>query len=191
MAASDIATGFMWLIIIVSLLSVFIIAVALMARYRKKLLQEMTKEIPTDGLDLSKKVLGKVYESASETWDRRHEHRPVPELQHLTQGWIKGQDGHPFFVRDAICNSISKIQSMASSINPQYSRKPYQSVQQYLKYLREIDGSQIKKRTCDVYLQYYHSARYGNPNLVFDGSTYALFQTALSALSSEIQSLPD
>lgn len=189
--SSTIAADVMvWIGVIAIILFLFCVAVTLMIRYRGRKLTKATKDIPREGLDLSENELEKIHGLISQTWDRRFQHRPIPELNHLADGWMKEGEGEPFCIRDKISKSTTQIELCATEINSKYSRKPYQSFEEYLTQLRHSEGSNIKKSDCQKYLQYYHSARYGNTDLQYDSASYALFQQVFSTLLSQIRTLP-
>ena len=134
-----------------------------------------------DKLMINQKHLGRIYERCRDLWTLRGDVHPIPELNHVPRGWIRTAEGELINIRDEIGHSAEKLIETATSVDAKFKIKQAQTMSQYMKMLRKHIG-RLKKEDCNIYLGFYHSAKFGKPSLNFKSDDYAQFSLTFNKI---------
>jgi hypothetical protein len=182
------------IIIVIAILAVigfvFFLLVFIMSQMRRLSLNRAVKKLiaaeGNDTLRVTQKDLKKMYQLIKETWDRRADIFPIPEVNRLPSGWLRTDDGRLINVRDEIVASFNKICDRATKVSLQFARLPHQTVGQFFTVLLKKRVGTLKPQTCEAYLECYNLARYGSPNINFDQAEYSQFVQIFSTILEQI-----
>lgn len=180
-------TTIMWIIVIGVISLIFVLATMFMIRWRHVQLGKYVKMIPRNELRTSKKDLDGMYKRNSKIWEKRYSIAPIPEKNHVSNGYIRAQDGSVFNVREEIIKSFKIIEKTLNKYSEIYPRKKSQTPQQYFRMLRHFKDSQLKKSDSEKYLSYYQAAKYGSYSIGFDSQTWTEFSQCFALIMSQIK----
>ncbi|OHT09846.1 hypothetical protein TRFO_04365 [Tritrichomonas foetus] len=169
---------------------IFLLFVFLMTQFRRvslnKSIQKLLESEKNDKLQVTEKHLGKMYPLIKDTWDRRADIHPIPELKRLQKGWIRIEDDKVVCIREEIIKSPKAIEQAAISVHSELSRKPTQTMLQYLRFLVNQNVGKLTMHKCNRYLSFYSAARFGSSNLVYTNEDYAIFTGELNKILQAI-----
>lgn len=172
--------GFLFFVLVVVMLQV-------RRHQRKTKMHKILDPSKNDQLKISEKHLGSMYERCKGMWDLASRLQPIPEKGTLPRGWTYSPDGNPINIRDAIAESPAKLFEAVAALGDKFERKQWQTVSQLLTFLLQKRVGTLKKEDCDIYIGFYHSAKFGKPNFCFELDDYARFLAVFDALLSSIK----
>jgi hypothetical protein len=166
-SSSVIASTVVMVAIIASIAFVFLILVFVMIKVRRvalnKAIRALLDDTKNDRLRVDAHDLGRIYETAKETWNRRADLIPVPELRRLPDGWMHNdQDDTPFDIRLEVAKSAARVCAAALRIDERFRRRRPQTVRQLLMLLLERGDAAVERDTIDAYLRSYEKARFAS-----------------------------
>ena len=103
---------------------IFVLVFILLVHYRKQSLKKVEESIMESKLKVSPDQFGKLNATITKLWNTRADVSPIPELNHLAQGWSKDETGKVFSIREKIISSFHDLENKACHYNPSYARKP-------------------------------------------------------------------
>ena len=179
------------LIIIGLIAFVFLVLVVVMTQVRRhqrkakmKLILDTSKN---DQLKISEKNLGPMYDRCKDKWELASTVYPIPERGNLPRGWTYTADGRAINIREEIAESAQMVVEAAVSLGEKFERKQWQTIPQLLNLMLRKRVGTLKKEDCDIYIGFYHSAKFGKPTLNFEPDDYARFLATFDALIASIK----
>ena len=164
---------------------IFILFVFFMTQVRRVSLKNAVKRLleneKNDGLQINKKLLGKMYPKIEEMWNKRADITPIPAKDRIQKGWLKidniGKDGEDAVVniREEIAESPRFIEEAAIQVNPKFAREKSMTIHQYLQFLVKHKVGKLTVHKCQKYLSLYSQARFGPDNITYEEEDYFLF----------------